>query len=198
MNLALDNLELPIRIRTERPLTDDEFMEFCAANELARVERDSNGELIVMMAGGLEGGSEELSAGSELRVWALEDGRGKALGANSTFHLPDGSLRAADAAWVSWERWNALTERQRKRFGPLCPEFVIEVRSESDRLKPLQAKMKLWIRNGVELGWLIDPKRRVVEVYRAGESAEVWEDPTSVQGTGCARGFELVMGRVWG
>jgi Uma2 family endonuclease len=99
---------------------------------------------------------------------------------------------------MSRERWNALAPKERKRFGHVTPEFVIELRSESDALAALQEKMTTWIANGVELAWLIDPKRRVVEVYRPGESAEIHQNPTSVQGSGPVRGFELVMARVWG
>jgi Uma2 family endonuclease len=198
MNLVLQAVDLPIRIRTERKLSDDELMAFCAANELTRVERDANGELIVMSPRGSEGSGIEGEVGGELFVWARLDGRGKYFPSTAGFTLPDTSVRAADAAWVSWPRWNALTAEQRKSYAPLCPEFVIEVRSESDRLRDLQAKMRTWIVNGAELAWLIDPNRRVVEVYRPGESAEMHHDPTSVQGTGCVRGFELIMARIWG
>jgi len=107
-------------------------------------------------------------------------------------------VRAADAAWVSWERLNSRSDAQRKGFSPVCPEFVIEVRSDKDHLKPLQEKMEMWIANGAELGWLIDPERKLVEVYRAGESPEIHQNPTSVQGGGPVRGFELVMSRIWG
>ncbi len=198
MNLVLEHIELPIRIRTERLMTDSELLEFCRANEPARVERDADGELIVMSPTGTEGGSMETEVAIELGVWARGDGRGRVLGSNTGMTLPDGSVRAADAAWIGWDRWNALTPAQRKSYARLCPEFVVEVRSESDGLAELQDKMAMWIANGVELAWLIDPKRRVVEVYRAGEAAEIHEDPTIVQGSGCVRGFELVMARVWG
>ncbi len=107
-------------------------------------------------------------------------------------------MRAADAAWVDRRRWDALSTKQLKSYTALTPEFVIEVLSESDRLAPLREKMEMWIANGAELAWLIDPERRVVEVYRPGEEPEVHQDPISVQGTGPVRGFELVMGRVWG
>jgi Uma2 family endonuclease len=107
-------------------------------------------------------------------------------------------VRAADAAWILLERWNALTDAQRHSFSPICPEFVIEVRSAKDRLPLLHNRMEEWIANGVELAWLIDPQRKVVGVYRPSEAVEVHEDPTSVQGDGPVRGFELVMARVWG
>jgi Uma2 family endonuclease len=198
MNIALTDVALPARLRFERPMTEDELFEFCAVNEMLRVERDSNGELILMSPTGLEGGGADLEIGTDLTIWARQDGRGKSFGSNAGFTLPDGSMRSPDAAWMSWERWNALPRREQIRFGHVSPEFVIELRSESDGLAELQGKMKMWIANGAELGWLIDPERKVVEVYRSGETVGVFEDPTSVQGTGSVRGFELAMGRVWG
>jgi Uma2 family endonuclease len=198
MNVALNDAALPARLRLERPMTDDELFEFCAVNELLQVERDSNGELILMSPTGLDGGGAEVEIGTDLTIWARQDGRGKSFGSNAGFTLPDGSMRSPDAAWLSLERWNALARKEQTRFGHVSPEFVIELRSESDGLAELQDKMRMWIANGVELAWLIDPKRKVVEIYRHGESVEVHQNPTSVQGSGPVRGFELVMARVWG
>jgi Uma2 family endonuclease len=198
MNLALSETELPVRLRFERPMTDDELMRFCAENELLRVERDANGELIIMSPTGTEGGNVELDVATELNLWARQDGRGKTLGPNSGVTLPDGSVRAADAAWVSWELWNALTHDQQKRFAPICPEFVIEIRSEHDRLPQLQEKMWLWIANGAELGWLVDPSRKTVEVYRPGAAhPDILEGVTAVYGEGPVGGFILELARIW-
>lgn len=197
MNLALKDASLPARLRFERPMTDDELFEFCALNETLQVERDANGELILMSPSGLEGDGLNAEITTELTNWARRDGRGKSFGSNAGFTLPDGSMRSPDGAWMSWARWKALDRKQQTRFGRVTPEFVIELRSEDDGLAELQDKMKMWIANGVELGWLIDPKRRVVEVYRPYEEAEVHQNPTSVQGSGPVRGFELVMARVW-
>ena len=198
MNLALSELGLPIRIRPDRPMTDEELGRFCSNNEPLQVERDSNGELIVMSPNWTEGGGRESRAGGYLFIWTLENGKGEYFGSSTGFTLPDTSLRSADAVWVSHERLNALTPDQRKGFAKVCPEFVIEVRSDSDRLPPVREKMEIWIANGAELAWLIDPQRRVVEVYRPGEATEVHENPASVQGSGPVRGFELLMARVWG
>jgi Uma2 family endonuclease len=198
MSLLLHKIELPLRIRQDGTMTDAEFERFCAANEPTRFERDANGEIIVMSPNLTEGGGIESDVFLELGIWAREDGRGRAYGSNTGFRLKDTSVRAADAMWVSWVRLNARTEEEKKMFSPLCPEFVVEVRSGSDRLKGVREKMEMWLGNGAELGWLIDPERKVVEVYRQGGEPEVHENPTSVQGTGPVRGFELVMGRVWG
>lgn len=197
MNLALEGVELPIRLRLEKPLTDLELMRFCTVNEMVRVERDANGELILMSPSGLEGSSWNSELNADLTLWARQDGRGKVFDSNGGFTLPDGSMRAPDAAWVSSRRWNSVPREEQKRYGRVSPEFVIELRSESDRLPPLQEKMQLWIANGVELAWLIDPQRKVVEVYRPGQETEVHEQPTSVQGSGPVEGFELVLERIW-
>lgn len=198
MNVALTHAALPARLRFERPMTDDELFDFCMENDTLRVERDSNGELILMSPTGLEGSNWNSKVNAYLTLWADQFGGGMAFDSNGGFTLPDGSMRSPDAAWMSQERWDALPSREQKRFGHVAPQFIIELRSESDRLVDLQDKMKIWIANGVELAWLIDPKRKVVEVYRAEEEPEVHQDPTSVQGTGPVRGFELVMLRVWG
>jgi Uma2 family endonuclease len=198
MNLALAELELPIRIHIERPMTDEQLARFCSSNDPLQVERDANGELVVMSPTFTEGGEIHGKVGGYLFIWTLADGRGKYFGASTGFILPDTSMRSADAAWISLHRWNSLTEDQRKGFARVCPEFVIEVRSATDRLFELQEKMAMWIANGADLAWLVDPQRRVVEIYRAGEAVEVYENPTSVQGTGCVSGFCLVMESVWG
>ena len=197
LTLSLKDTEFPLRLRFERPLTDDELLEFCSENDALQVERDSNGELILMTPSNRKGSSIETRVSSALYVWAEQDGHGDVTGPSGGYSLPDGSMRAPDAAWASWKRLASLSETQENSFPPIAPEFIIEVRSKSDRLKPLQAKMQMWIDNGVELAWLIDPTRKVVEVYRAGEAVEIHEDPTSVQGTGPVAGFELVMQRIW-
>src|ERR1700744_885047 len=171
MNLAFSDNELPVRIRLEQPMTDEQLIEFCAQNRLFQIERDVNGELIVISPTGTEGGNAELGVATELNIWARQDGRGRVLGPNSGIKLPNGAVRAADAAWVSWSRYNAATGA----FLQLVPEFVIEVMSGSDRLKDLREKMERWIASGIEVGWLIDRKRKAVEIYRPGQAPEMQE-----------------------
>ena len=197
MNFAFNEIELPIRISRDRPITDDELLRLSADNRPLRLERDANGELIVMTATGSEGGGIETDVTTELSNWARADGRGRAFGSNTGFRLPDTSVRAADAAWVSWQSWNAVSPAERKRYAPICPEFVVEVRSESDRLPDLQAKMEQWIANGAQVAWLIDPEEKSVTIYRPGDEPEPLAHPTSVQGTGPIAGFELVTSRIW-
>jgi Uma2 family endonuclease len=197
MNLAFSESKLPVRLRFDRPVTDDELMRLSVENEPMRFERNAIGEIIVMSPVGIDGGGIETDVTTELSNWARADGRGKAFGATTGFKLPDSSVRSADSAWVSWQRLNSVSREQREGFGPICPEFIIEVRSKSDRLPPLQAKMGEWIANGVAVAWLIDPLEKAVTIYRPGEQPELLAQPTSVQGTGPIAGFELVLARIW-
>ena len=197
MNLALNEIDLPVRLRLERPLTDDELMCFCAANDVLRVEREPNGEILVMTPANSKTSKMNLRIGRLLDEWAEADGRGIATGPDGGYTLPDTSMRAPDAAWVSNQRWSALSDKDQGRFAPICPDFVIELRSPSDRLPDLHAKMEQWIANGAQVAWLIDPEEKAVTVYRPGEQPEHLTHPTSIQGTGPIAGFELVMSRIW-
>jgi Uma2 family endonuclease len=161
------------------------------------MERAADGTILMMSPTGSEGEAAELNVAIELGVWARSSGAGKVFGSNAGFKLPDSSIRAADAALVCWPRWNALTVEQRQGFAPICPDFVIELRSRTDRLGDLQGKMALWTANGAEVSWLIDPLERIVWVYRVGAAPEVHEDPKTVRGSGIAEGFVLEMSRVW-
>jgi Uma2 family endonuclease len=198
MQFDLQAVELPVRIRPSEPMTDEALLRFCAENDSLRIEREPNGELTVMTPAGSGSGRANANITTQLSVWADEDGRGTAFDSNAGFRLPDGSMRAPDASWISWPRWNALSREEQRGFAPLCPEFVIELRSPTDRLPDLQVKMGEWIRNGAELAWLVDPERQVVEVYRPGaEQADVLEGVTSVTGEGPVAGFVLELGRIW-
>jgi len=173
MNVALPEIDQPVRLRFERPMTDEELMRFCAANEMVRVERDANGELILMSPSGSGTGHKNSDLIYQLTGWARETNSGVTFDSNAGFTLPDGSMRSPDAAWIAWPRWNALSKEEQDGFAPICPEFVIELRSPSDGLAELQAKMRLWVSNGAMVAWLVDPLRKTVEIYRAGREAEV-------------------------
>jgi len=197
MNLALTEIEFPVRLRLERPMTDDELLRFCAANETVRVERDSNGELLLMTPSGGGTSYKNSLIISELSQWARRTNSGPTFDSNAGFTLPDGSMRSPDAAWIPWERWNSLTAKQQEVFLPICPEFLIELRSASDRLPELRAKMDIWIANGARLAWLIDPFRKVVEIYRPGRDPECLEGGSFVEGDGPVDGFVLELGEIW-
>ena len=197
MNFALAEMPLPLRFRPETPMSDEELMRFCAANDAVRVERDANGEILVITPAGSKTSRMNSRITRLLDEWAEEDGRGISFDSNGGFTLPDGSMRAADAAWVALPRWNALSDADQSRYAPLCPDFVIELRSPSDSFPELEEKMEQWIANGAQLAWLVDPIEQAVSIYRPGESPEVLHQPTSVQGSGVMAGFELVMARIW-
>jgi Uma2 family endonuclease len=197
MNLAFQDREMSLRIRFDQPLSDEALERFSLDNDPWRVERDANGDLIMMTPSNSDGGRVEGHVYAELAIWSRIDGRGEVFGPSAGFRLPDTSVRAADAAWMSLARWDALTPAQQQSFAPICPDFIIEVRSKSDRLQTLEAKMEMWIANGAQLAWLIDPERKAVAIYRPGQSPELLHEPTSVQGTGPIAGFELLTSRIW-
>jgi len=179
-------------------MTDEEIVRFCHVNEAVRVEQDANGELIVMSPAGGGASNKNSQINYQLMRWVEETSSGVAFDSSGGFRLPDGSLRNPDGAWTTWDRWNALSEDQQQKFLPICPEFVIELRSPGDRLAPLQEKMHLWIQNGAQLAWLIDPSRKTVEIYRPGREVEVLEGGSVVQGDGPVAGFVLELARIWG
>jgi Uma2 family endonuclease len=198
MDFVLNGIGLPVRITPAAPMSDDELMRFCAANGDLRVEREPNGELLVMTPSNFNTSRINLRVCQILGEWAEADGRGAVTDSNGGYTLPDGSMRAPDAAWVANRRWQALSEKDQNRFAPICPDFVIEIRSPSDSLSELRAKMTEWIANGAEVAWLVDPIDKAVTVYRPGDSPEEHVNPSSVQGSGPIAGFELVLARVWG
>jgi len=196
MEFVLKHLPLPASLITAVPMSDDELLEFCAKNDLLRVERTRSGEIKLMSPTGSGTGATNAEINWQLTSWAHQFG-GVAFDSNTGFSLPDGSMMSPDAAWISDSRWAALSASDRARFAPLCPEFLIELRSPSDSLRQLEQKMALWIENGAELAWLIDPETQTVKIYRTGHAVEVHERPTSVQGTGPVATFELLMDRIW-
>jgi Uma2 family endonuclease len=183
--------------RPEPNLTDDEFFDFCQQHELLRIERNAEGEIIVMAPVGFEGGFTESQVSIELATWAKRDGRGLALGPNAGLKLPDGSTFAPDAFWITNEQWKAIPRKQRKKFVPIVPPFVIEVRSETDRKKDLYEKMLTYMQNGVEFGWLIDPLSRKVSIYRPNELPIELDNPSRIEGEGPVTGFVLDLKQIY-
>ena len=176
---------------------DDEFLALCAANPDLRMERTSEGEVLVMAACGFEGGFQSNEVSGQLREWALADRRGVAVDSSGGFRLPNGAIRAADAAWVRKDRIATLSRQAKRKFAPLSPDFVIEVLSPSDKLSETRVKMREWIDQGVPLAWLIIPDERLVEIYRAGQSVETLSDAHEVRGEGLLDGFVLILDRIW-
>lgn len=190
------SIELPIAIALY--VTSEQFEALCVANRELRLERTAAGELIVNPPTGGESGARNRSITGQLDRWYEEhEDLGEAFDSSTGFRLPNGADRSPDASWVRRERWEALTLQQQKGFVPLCPDFVVELRSESDSLTKLQAKMQEYIDNGARLGWLIDPQNRRVEIYRPAVDVEVLEHPTELSGEDVLPGFVLNLRRVW-
>ena len=178
-------------------LTHDQFRELCRENRDIRLELTAKGELIVMPPTGWESGNRNIKLAARLQNWTETDGTGIAFDSSTGFILPSGAIRSPDAAWVASERLTALNPDP-EGFLPLAPDFVIELRSASDRLKPLQDKMQEYIDNGVRLGWLLNPKDRTVEIYRMGKGIEVLQSPTEVSGEDVLPGFVLSLEGIFG
>jgi Uma2 family endonuclease len=176
---------------------DQMFEEFCAANPDWRLERSAQGEILVMAPAGGESGYRSGDAFAQLSSWAMRDKRGRAFNSSTGFRLANGAVRAPDAAWVLKERLAGLTKEQKRKFLPLCPDFVIEVSSPSDRLEDLQAKMREWIEQGVQLGWLIEPDSQIVEVHAPGKAVEALTGVERVEGRAPMEGFVLELQDIW-
>lgn len=154
-------------------MTDDEFYAFCLLNDPIKFERDAFGNIIIMPnTGGITGiKNSELNA--DIVIWNRKHKLGKTFDSSTAFRLPSSAVRSPDAAWVLNERWNTLTLEEQTKFPPLCPDFVIELMSNSDDLKDAVEKMHKWIDNGCQLAWLIFPKAEEVRIYRANGTVDL-------------------------
>jgi Uma2 family endonuclease len=178
-------------------MNDEEFFQFCQLNPELRIERTSGGDIIVMAPTGGKTGRRNAKLIVAFGRWAEEDGRGQFFDSSTEFILPNGAGRAPDLSWIRNERWLALTEKQQEQFPPLCPDFVVELRSPTDRLETLRTKMEEYVANGAELGWLIDPLERTVNIFRPGLDPEVLENPHQVSGEPLLKGFVLDVQVLW-
>jgi len=178
-------------------LTDEQFFQLCQDNETLRFERNATGELIIMPPAGGETGNRNAGLTAQLWMWNELNKLGKVFDSSTGFKLPNGADRSPDAAWVKLERWDALTQEQKIKFPPLCPDFVVELLSPSDSLKATQEKMQEYINNGACLGWLINRKLRQVEIYRQGQDVEVLENPVTLSGEDVLPGFVLNLESIW-
>lgn len=172
-------------------LTREQFFQLCQANPDLQLERSPNGELIIVTPIGGEGGSQEASLIGDVIIWNRQTGLGVVFSSQTVFSLPGGGDRSPDVAWVELQRWQALSQEEREGFPPICPDFVIELRSRTDRLKPLQNKMLEYLASGLRLGWLINPKDKQVEIYRQGQEVEVVGMPVVLSGEDVLPGFSL-------
>jgi len=188
---------LTVSLKSVIDMTDDQFFQLCQNNRELRFERNANGELIIMSPAGGETGNRNGRLNQQLFNWTDADGTGIAFDSSTGFKLPNGADRSPDASWIKLERWDALTDEEKRKFPPICPDFVIELLSHSDSLKTTQEKMKEYIDNGVRLGILINRKSRQVEIYRPGKEVEVLDSPATVSGEDVLKGFVLNLGMIW-
>ncbi len=180
-------------------VTPAQFAELAKVNRDLRLERTSTGALIVNPPTGGETGKRNLSIAGQLSHWfEANENLGEAFDSSTGFELPNGANRSPDASWVARERWEALTPEQREGFIPLCPDFVVELRSKTDSLKKLKEKMQEYQENGAQLGWLIDPQNQRVEIYRPGQAVEVLQNPDTLSGEAILPGFTLSLKRIFG
>jgi Uma2 family endonuclease len=184
-------ITLPPTLELKIDLTDEQFFQLCQNNRDLQFERTASGELLIMPPTGGETSNRNIELSYQLQSWSRQNNLGKAFDSSTGFKLPNGADRSPDASWVRRERWEALTPEQREKFLPLCPDFVVELRSPSDSLKKIQEKMQEYIENGAKLGWLIDRKNRRVEIYRPGRDVEILENPATLSGEDVLPGFVL-------
>lgn len=193
----VENSPLVLHLHPVLNLTDAQFFELCQINRDLHIERTATGELVIMPPTGSDTGNRKAKLIVQLGIWAEGDGTGIYFDSSTGFTLPNGAERSPNAAWVKLERWNALTPKQQKTFAPICPDFVVELRSASDNLEPLKTKMQEYIDNGALLGWIIDRKARRVYVYRPRVPVECLDNPASVSGDPVLPGFVLDLSKIW-
>ena len=192
----VDN-HLIIRFNPGIEMTDDLFAEFCSMNDDLRIELTAEGIIEIMPPLKGDAGAKELDIGADLKIWSRADASGIVFGSNAGFRLPNNALRAPDASWISRTRYDALTTEEKNSFTPLCPDFVVELRSTSDRLSVLQTKMEEYMENGARIGWLLDPLERRAHVYRPNAQPEILDNPESISADPELPGFTLDLTRIW-
>ncbi|MFM2063262.1 MAG: hypothetical protein RLZZ507_2932 [Cyanobacteriota bacterium] len=195
MNTAITTL--PPQLTLNLDLTDEQFFQLCQNNRDLRFERTAAGELIIMPPTGSDTGNRNFDLAVELGIWNKQTKLGKGFDSSTGFKLPNGKDVSPDVAWIKKERWDSLTPEQQNKFAPIAPDFVIELRSPSDSLKPLQEKMQEYIGNGVKLAWLIDRKQRKVFIYRPGKVVEELDNPQTLNGEDILPGFVLDLSEIW-
>lgn len=178
-------------------LTNEAFEQLCRQNPDLRLERTAQGELIAMAPAGSESARQNLSLSAQLWQWNQQTRLGVVFDSSAGFTLPNGAIRSPDAAWIARSRWNSLTREQRRKFAPLCPDFVLELKSPNDDLSALQAKLQEYIANGAQLGWLIDPDTRQVYYYRPRQAVLVCDHPDTLSGDPVLPHFTMDFTLIW-
>lgn len=195
--IQTESAPLTVNFPAITQMTHAQFYEFCQANQDLRIERTATGDVIIMPPAFSDTGNRNSKISQQLANWADQDGSGEVFDSSSGFTLPNGATRSPDASWIKHDRWNLLTPEEKASFAPICPDFVIELRSASDSLRDLQAKMQEYIDNGALLGLLIDRKNRTVHIYRPNQVAEILDNPQTVSADPELSGFVLRMAKIW-
>ncbi|MEM7066735.1 MAG: Uma2 family endonuclease [Cyanobacteria bacterium P01_B01_bin.77] len=195
--LQVTSFNMPLAIELPTIATDQDFINFCLANRALRIERTVQGKIIVTPLAFSDTGASNFKLAVEVGKWIDRDGTGIGFDSSTGFTLPNGATRSPDISWIRLERWNALTPEQQKSFAPICPDFVIELRSASDTLKSLQEKMQEYLDNGLQLGFLIDRKNKTVYIYRPEQPIEILQNPDVVNAEPELPGLALVMAKIW-
>ncbi len=191
------SVSLMVNFPAIKSMDIEQFYEFCQANRDLRIERTASGEVIITPPAFSDTGNRNIKIVQQLTNWADYDTTGETFDSSAGFTLPNGATRSPDASWIKLERWNALSEEQQASFAPICPDFVIELRSRSDTLRSLQDKMQEYIDNGTLLGFLIDCKIRKVHIYRPNQEPEILDNPEVVSAAPELPGFILRMATIW-
>jgi Uma2 family endonuclease len=178
-------------------LSDEDFFKFCQLNRDLRIERTKEGDLIIMPPTGSETGAQNFSLTVQFGIWVRDDATGLGFDSSAGFTLPNGAVRSPDLAWVKHERWNALSNEEKRVFAPICPDFVVELPSPSDSLTDLHAKMADYVESGAQLGWLIDPLERRVYIYKPHCDVECLDRPGTISGEPLLSGFVLDLRTLW-
>ncbi len=197
MQIVVEELTPPMVIQWERGMTDDEYYDFCQLNPNLRIERTAQGDILLMPPVGFESSFRNSDLTAQLTDWARKDGRGLAFDSSVEYILPDGAALSPDASWVLRSRFASFSREQKRKFPCLCPDFVVELISPSDRLSKLKAKMQQWIDNGAQLGWLLDPDHRRAYIHRPDREPEQISNPEHLKGEGPVAGFVLELADIW-
>ncbi|MEL6589802.1 MAG: Uma2 family endonuclease [Bacteroidota bacterium] len=190
-------MRIPLNLSVLDPFTDQQLYEFCTANKELRIERDAHGQLFIMSPTGTETSFYNYDIGFELGIWNRQHQLGRISESNGGYLLPDGSMRAPDIAWISHERLNQIEPQSTKGFMKTCPDFVIELMSPNDSLPEAEKKMNNWLANGVKLGWLIDPEKRLTSVYQATIGVQEISFEEILTGGEVLPGFELDLKKIF-
>ncbi|MCT7968346.1 Uma2 family endonuclease [Laspinema sp. D1] len=190
-------MAVTLNLQPALKMTVEQFAKLAQINQNLQLELTATGALIIMQPTGGETGDRNFELSGQLWDWNRQNRLGKAFDSSTGFRLPNGAVRSPDVSWLKLERWQALTPEQRKKFLPLCPDFAVELVSETDEIQTTRSKMQEYLTNGLRLGWLIDPETQTVEIYRQNQKVEVLQSPSTLSGEEVLPDFILTLQPIW-